>query len=618
MMMANRMKSGQQAAAIENSCNVPPFPAFPCAGRYIPLGSIEECLTRVGRSIEAQEAISLVIGPPGTGKSLVCQLLIQRYQSDRDVVVLGDTAIKDSPALLRHLLHHLGVDHASAPANDLQLALVDHLNGTDASENGLLIVVDEAQSLAADVLETIRMTTNIMRNGMPRVTAIVCGGPALDEVLVDPHMEAFAQRVATRCYLHPMSADETRDYITSIIGQCGATPDNTITPEAISAVHHGCNGVPRLVNQLMTQAIDVAEDMGQSLMDNVVVDRAWAMLQQLPSPMIHEPEIGLAASETTVEFGELSSDSEQDTIEFSAIEDAVDDMHLGTDTAAWVQNDLEMDTNAQASEKVTAPQLLVEADNDQLADLRQFDAPSDDAIAQISNATPCAADLFGEFEFEETLVSKDANLIVEESSATEDIVANKADGPSVGCSVDATPPDPSQRIPNAGQSMCSNVQPESQIALETIQHQEIVGLTDYAGQASRDLEPETIPASVPGYLSVETTHNGPHSTSDIDPEFANANETDEDYFPSDEPEEQVIEKIPADESQSLRIVDEDGQSAILSFEERTVQDDSDILLIEDEGEAVGSRLYAEEALPADAKSVAVDFQEMIGRMRTGS
>ena len=231
--MATNMTQDHTASGDEKTFNLPPFPAFPSASRYVPTGSVDEAMVRVGRGIDASETIALVIGPPGTGKSLICQTLTRRYENSHDVVVLGNASINDGESLLRHILHCLGADHIAGPTNDLQLSLVDQVCGENASHGGLLIIVDEAQSISKEVLEAIRMTTNIMRDGQPRVSAVLCGGPKLDEVMADPSLEAFTQRIATRCYLHPFSADETREYITSVIAQCDADPDRTITLEAI-------------------------------------------------------------------------------------------------------------------------------------------------------------------------------------------------------------------------------------------------------------------------------------------------------------------------------------------------------------------------------------------------
>ncbi len=283
--------------------HLPPFPAFPSTSRYVPLGSVDDAFARICRSIDASEAISLVIGPPGTGKSLLCGLIAQRYRGSHDVVVLGETRLEDRNAFLRHLLHHLQVDMSRVRDGDLQLAVIDRVCGDESAEGGLLIVVDEAQSLSLEVLEAIRMVTNIMRHGVPRVSAVVCGGVKLDDLLVEASMEAFTQRVATRCYLHPLNGEETKQYIVETIRQCGADPSATINDAAIATIHHACSGVPRLINQLMTQAIDCAEEVDQAMISERVIDIAWSQLQQLPSPMVEEPR--MVRESTSVEFGEL-------------------------------------------------------------------------------------------------------------------------------------------------------------------------------------------------------------------------------------------------------------------------------------------------------------------------
>lgn len=282
---------------------LPPFPAFPSTERYVAVGTIAEAVNRVGRAISAREPAALVIGPPGTGKSLLAELIAQRYASSRQVVTLGDVPMRDSDALLRHLLHHLGVD---SRCDDPHLALVDYLKRQSDQEAGLLVIVDEAHKLSVEVIEAIRMVTNITRAGKPRVFALLCGGPKLDETLVDSSLESFAQRAATRCYLHPFNAEETRQYIHQTIAACSGDAEGTVTAEAIAAVHHACCGVPRLINQLMTEAIDCAADTDREVIDESIVDRAWAQLQQLPSPLVESAELGHQS--VAIEFGELAAE----------------------------------------------------------------------------------------------------------------------------------------------------------------------------------------------------------------------------------------------------------------------------------------------------------------------
>lgn len=287
----------------EQDFSLPPFPAFPSASRYVPFGPVVDAVARVSRSVFAREAISLVIGPPGTGKSLACALLAKEFSATHDVVSIGETTINDETAFYRFLLHRLGIAFEAGKRDELELLVHDRLCGSDANPNGAVLIVDEAASLSADVLESIRRLTNLMRDGQPMVSAVVAGGVKLDETLTVPSLESFVQRVTARCYLHPLNGEETRRYIRESIQACEASPDDTITDTAVSAIHHATSGVPRLINQLMTEAVDCAAEMNESLIDEHTVDKAWACLQQLPGPMMEEP--AMKGESSVVEFGEL-------------------------------------------------------------------------------------------------------------------------------------------------------------------------------------------------------------------------------------------------------------------------------------------------------------------------
>ena len=589
------MTQAQHANGTDTTNILPPFPAFPSASRYVPIGSVDEAMVRIGRSIDAKEAISLIMGPPGTGKSLICQTLTRRYENSHDVIVLGNAGIEDGDSLLRHVLHCMGADYVAGPTNDLQLSLVDRVSSQQSSHGGLLIIVDEAQSIPKEVFEAIRMMTNIMHNGEPRVSAILCGGPKLDEVLTDPAMEAFTQRVATRCYLHPFSGDETREYITSVIAQCEADPDRTITLEAISAVHHACSGVPRLINQLMTQAIDVAEEMGQSMMDETVIDRAWAMLQQLPSPMIDEPKLKASAGgmDQSVEYGELSD---------------------------WDSNDAPSQHDDQSPSQqlhesdisVAAPSATWLDDEPECAETNGCDAELDlveDANTPIEDAVPAASDLFGEFESEE-------DVAVEQTS-----IANNSTRPTMA---QASQPEPKpEHLPN----------------LESMLHQEIVGMSSLDDSVMIYADHECCePLSCDGAAKSDpcTTVQDIELHCDGEMEDAVELEIDQSYEDAiaknqfadrcdnvDVAEEMIAEKLEAEHynAGALQFVEEaDADLDSDPFEMRVVSDDSDMLVIEDELDLVGEQKapLSEQDREDAAEPVSVDYQQLMLRMRTGS
>ena len=441
----------------QSKFTVPAFPPFPAASRYVAIGSVEEAITRVTNGINGRDGIALIMGPPGTGKSLICNVLAAEHSKSHMVVSMGDVAVVNEEAFYRRLLHEMGVDVAAITDGDMQFALVQSLCSDDVPFGGVLLLIDEAQVMPAEVLEAIRSTTNIMKDGQPRVSAVICGSPKLDETLASASMEPFNQRVATRCYLHPLNSHETRFYITEIIRGCGSNPDATITDEAVGAIHHASNGIPRLINQMMTEAIDCAAEENETVICERIVDQAWAQLQQLPSPIVDEQKLASDAAPVefgslvdSVEFGELSAEvstpepvvqrpvaeepvaeepvaeepvaeepvAEEPVAEQPVIQEAIFQapvMHQLVAQTAVVQQPAAMDELGFAVEPSAAPikrpapevprePIIVRSETQNVMSVNEVTDDServpDDALMQLRLSQPLPASIFGDFEQE--------------------------------------------------------------------------------------------------------------------------------------------------------------------------------------------------------------------------
>ncbi len=281
-----------------------PFPGFPVCSRYAAIGSIEESRQRVCRMLDRGEALGVVMGPPGTGKTLLCQKIASLYRHSHAIVALGDIRVSSRLGLIQQVLFHLGKPHQGADEGSLHLALVQSLTQTVDGPRPLLLIIDEAQMLSSELLDEVRMMTNLVRHGRPVVQTLLVGGPRLEDTLADPQLESLTQRIAVRCYLHPMNHAEADRYIRSAMSVMALPVD----PQAISLVHHASAGIPRLINQLMDQAIEFARSTGKSRLDDACVQMAWAELQQLPSPVL---DAELRPQGAAVEFGELDEHIEQ-------------------------------------------------------------------------------------------------------------------------------------------------------------------------------------------------------------------------------------------------------------------------------------------------------------------
>jgi len=262
-----------------------PFAVAPQVDRYFPAAAIEQARQILGRCIQRAEGAGLVIGPSGTGKTLLCQVLAEQHRGPFEVALLPGTNLQTCRALLQAILFELGLPYRRLDDGELRLSLNDHLlrRGAEGIE-GLALIVDEAHTLPLRLLEEVRLLTNLARAGRPCVRLLLAGSPLLEERLANPKLESLSQRLSARCYLEPLVHDETVAYVRNQITSAGGNADAILDDGALEAIHRATEGIPRLINQLCDHALLLAFADGQERIDSGGVEQAWADLQQLPAP----------------------------------------------------------------------------------------------------------------------------------------------------------------------------------------------------------------------------------------------------------------------------------------------------------------------------------------------
>lgn len=283
-----------------------PFAAAPLVSSYFASESAEAARQTLTRLIDRAEGPGLIVGAAGVGKTLLCRLLAARFQETFQVAMLSSTRILTRKSLLQNILFELKLPYREMEEGELRLALLDHLQPNEDCPNGILLIVDEAHSLPLRLLEEIRMITNLVRDGQPRVRLILAGGAKLEEKFANPKLESFNQRIAARCYLDSFSRDETIDFVLSRISAVGGKADAIFDEGALRAIHQATDGIPRLVNQICDHALVMAFSGGRQQIDAAGIEEAWADLQQLPGPWHDTPPADTDA--TTIEFGELDGE----------------------------------------------------------------------------------------------------------------------------------------------------------------------------------------------------------------------------------------------------------------------------------------------------------------------
>jgi type II secretory pathway predicted ATPase ExeA len=260
------------------------FPAAPSPERFFSSAAMHGARTTLNRIVERGEGPGVIIGPSGTGKTLLCQRLAADLGDQLAVALLTSGRVCTRRALLQAILYELRLPYRGMEEGELRLALIDHISPAGGEHPGLLLIVDEAHTLPWRLLEELRMITNLVRDGQPRVRVVLAGGPLLEERLANPKLDSFSQRIAARCYLGAMSRDETAQFVQHQIGFSGGEPDRVFEASAYDAIYSATGGIARLVNQLCDHALVLAQLAECRPVEAMVVEEAWSDLQQLPSP----------------------------------------------------------------------------------------------------------------------------------------------------------------------------------------------------------------------------------------------------------------------------------------------------------------------------------------------
>ena len=257
--------------------------AAPRIDFYHPARDIDAALQAIERAVRRAEGIGLVVGPAGTGKSLLLAKLAVHVRDDFDVALLSGARICTRRALWQGVLAAIGEPYRGLDEGELRINIVERIRGLAATGSGLVILVDEAHTLPTRLIEELRLLTNVP-TPMPAVHIALAGTCELEEMLGAPRMESVAQRIATRHYLEPLDHAETLQYLRTQARAAGQEWETLFEAGCDEAIYTICDGVPRLINQLCDHALVLAAEAGREVATAADIAAAWRDIQRLPPP----------------------------------------------------------------------------------------------------------------------------------------------------------------------------------------------------------------------------------------------------------------------------------------------------------------------------------------------
>jgi len=236
--------------------NEKPFAITPDP-RYLYLSERHaEALAHLLYGINESGGFIQLTGEVGTGKTTVVRTLLSRVPHHADVAVILNPRVTPVEFLLT-ICEELGLSIADADRDSVK-QMVDALNRrlltAHAEGRRIIVIVDEAQNLSAEVLEQVRLLTNLETPTQKLLQIILIGQPELRELLDRTDLRQLAQRITGRYHLEPLSLEETRGYVRHRLRVAGAG-EEIFTPSALTEMHRVAAGIPRVINVTCDRAL---------------------------------------------------------------------------------------------------------------------------------------------------------------------------------------------------------------------------------------------------------------------------------------------------------------------------------------------------------------------------
>jgi general secretion pathway protein A len=219
----------------------------------------------------------LLTGDIGTGKTTICRCFLEQIPAGCHVAYIFNPKLT-----VNELLQSICEEFHIALPGGLNLPTVkdyiDALNAfllqSHAAGQSSVLIIDEAQNLHPDVLEQLRLLTNLETNERKLLQIVLIGQPELRVMLECPELEQLAQRVIARFHLDALTEAESTQYIQHRLAVAGHTGPLPFDPKALRRIHRLARGVPRRINLLCARALLGAWANGLHRVDRTVVDKA--------------------------------------------------------------------------------------------------------------------------------------------------------------------------------------------------------------------------------------------------------------------------------------------------------------------------------------------------------
>lgn len=258
-----------------------PFRMTPDTRYFFPSTKHMDALNHMVYAIEERRGFVVITGEIGSGKTTLSRMLFQRLDPTTKTAIIRNTHLT-AKDLVATVLEELEIPYRSGITKTQMIGLLNEFLVEQLSSScNVVILIDEAQNLTPNVLEEVRMLSNLETETEKLVQIVLMGQPELQAKLWFKGLEQLRQRVTLHYHLVPLNNDEAATYIAHRMHVAGANGTPIFSSEALKRIFERTHGVPRLINGLCDRALLTGYVSDTKLINPAMIDEAASELPAL-------------------------------------------------------------------------------------------------------------------------------------------------------------------------------------------------------------------------------------------------------------------------------------------------------------------------------------------------
>lgn len=254
-----------------------PFKLTPDPAYLFLSKSHEEALAHLSYAVSHGDGFVEIIGEVGTGKTTLCRVFLETLNENTELAYIFNPKL-DAVQLLQAINEEFGIRSDSDTIKELIDTLNSFLMAKKAEDKNVILLIDETQNLKKEVLEQLRLLSNLETTKDKLLQIILVGQPELGEMLDSYELRQLSQRITLSCYLSPLTYKETGEYIQHRINVASQKPGIKFAPAALRAIYRYSKGIPRLINIACDRALLTAYGLNRG---KITGDIARAAIREL-------------------------------------------------------------------------------------------------------------------------------------------------------------------------------------------------------------------------------------------------------------------------------------------------------------------------------------------------